>query len=312
MKHLDLCCGIGGFATALAPECTPVFACDIDSACREVYEANFGLKPEGDIFDVVVSAIPDADIMTCGAPCQPYSTAGLRRGSKDSRCRVFTKILDIVEAKQPAIVLLENVVNLKKIEDGSIFTGIKEAFEGMGYHVQHHILNTRDFGLAQNRNRLYIVATKTAKDLNIEPNDKLVNLKDVVDLTNRNYLDNDKFTLFNSYQVKTSTSGLRFCGYNNTTQIRKGIKKDKLIHSRSHQVTSRAYHIYGVSPTLTTSGNIIIYDGCGFRYLTIEELYTIQGFPLTFKRSGNITKSKHQIGNSVSPPVVRAIFLALL
>ena len=312
MKVIDLCCGIGGFATALAPECTPVFACDIDPICRDVYEANFGLKPAGDIFDVVVSDIPDADILTCGAPCQPYSTAGLRRGSKDSRCRVFTKIMDIVEAKQPAIVLLENVVNLKKIEDGSIFTGIKEAFEGMGYHVQHHVLNTRDFGLAQNRSRLYIVATKTAKDLKIEPTAKQVNLKDVVDLSLRDYLDNDKFTLFNSYQVKTSTSGLRFCGYNNTTQIRRGIKKDKLMHSRSHQVTSRAYHVGGAAPTLTTSGNVIIYDGRGFRYLTIEELYTIQGFPPTFKRCGNITQSKHQIGNSVSPKVVRAIALSLL
>ena len=137
-------------------------------------------------------------------------------------------------------------------------------------------------------------------------------LEDAVDLTNRSYLDNDKFTLFNIYQVKTSTSGLRFCGYNNTTQIRRGIKKDKLMHSRSHQVTSRAYHVGGAAPTLTTSGNVIIYDGRGFRYLTIEELYTIQGFPPTFKRCGNITQSKHQIGNSVSPKVVRAIALSLL
>ena len=113
LTFIDLFCGIGGFHQALTKigfNC--VFACDIDENCRKTYQANYGLKPEGDITKINVDTIPKFDILCAGFPCQPFSKAGFQKGFDDNRGNLFFTICDIVKFHKPKYIILENVRNL--------------------------------------------------------------------------------------------------------------------------------------------------------------------------------------------------------
>ena len=312
MKHVDLCCGIGGFSFGLS-DCTTILACDIDKHCRDTYEANFGIKPVGDIFDLDPKDISDCDIITAGFPCQPFSIAGLKKGAQDERFNVYTKIIDIIRAKKPKVVILENVANLKNINKGEVFKGIQRDFKELGYNFSAKVLNASDYGLPQNRARLIMVAmldhTFNFDDVVKKPN---VTLNDFIDLSNNTYR-NDDFKLLNSYQVKTTPARLRFCGYKLGTNFRKNIPPNQLNLSRSHQTTSRVYHTEGVSPTLITRSATrnYIYDGRGIRAMTLAECYAISGFPSTFKIHASKTAAGTQLGNAVPPALISAVYDAI-
>ena len=107
---IDLFAGIGGFRLGFEEagyKC--VYSCEIDSACQEVYFNNFGEKPQGDITNININEIPDFDVLTAGFPCQPFSICGKRQGFEDTRGTFFFHICEIIEAKQPSVILLENV-----------------------------------------------------------------------------------------------------------------------------------------------------------------------------------------------------------
>ena len=304
MKHVDLCCGIGGFHLGLN-DCTTVLACDIDRHCRATYEANFGIKPAGDIFDLDPKDISDCDIITAGFPCQPFSIAGLKKGAQDERFNVYSKILEIIKYKKPKVVILENVGNLRNISKG-----IQRDFQELGYNFSARVLNASDYGLPQNRARLIMVAmlehTFNFDDVVKQPK---VILHDFIDLSNNTYR-NDDFKLLNSYQVNTTRAGLRFCGYKLGTSLRKNIPKNQTHLSRSHQTTSRVYHTAGVSPTLITRSvtRNYIYDGKGIRAMTLPETYKISGFPPDFKIHESKTHAGTQLGNAVPPSIISAVY----
>jgi len=120
ITFIDLCCGIGGFHYGLSPF-TCVLSCDINKECRISYNKNYNIEPYADIFDINCKNIPEHNILCAGFPCQPYSTAGLKKGLSDERSKVFDKILDIIKNKKPHIILLENVKNLLTINNDKYF-----------------------------------------------------------------------------------------------------------------------------------------------------------------------------------------------
>ncbi len=186
MKFVDLFAGLGGFHIALknmGHEC--VFASEIDNELQEIYYKNFGIKPHGDIRKIDINSIPDHDILCAGFPCQPFSKAGLQKGFE---CPIygdlFKYILDIIKIKKPKLVLLENVPNLIKHNEGKTWEIIYNNLKNEGYHVEYKILSPHYFGVPQIRERVYILSTINKLDFfkwpEIELNPKL-SLKSIID-----------------------------------------------------------------------------------------------------------------------------------
>lgn len=314
IKFIDLFCGIGGFHKGLH-DYSCVFACDINKDCRDTYNKNYGIKPEGDIYDINIDLIPDHNILTAGFPCQPFSSAGKQKGLNDERSKVYNKLLEIITKKTPQIIILENVKNLLLIEKGEIFTKIKEDLSNLNYNISFSILNVSNFGLPQNRERLFIIGiNRTYQDkyfsfnyLNEIKNKKT--LREIIDLSNNNYLQNDKYMLIDKTQIIKQKSGLMFCGYIIGNIRKKGALPNTEHLSRVHKQPNRIYHINGVNPTLSsseTSGRYYIYDNKGVRSLSLDECYKIMGFD-NFKMNNSKTNCYNQIGNSVCPVIIKEI-----
>ena len=160
-SFIDLFAGIGGFRKGFEDagfKC--VFTSEINPQCQQVYTANFGDKPFGDITKINPTEIPDFDILLGGFPCQPFSISGKKMGFEDTRGTLFFDICQIIDIKQPKVVVLENVKHLIHHDKGQTFTVILKALMDLGYNVTHKILNAKDFGLPQNRERIFIIAAK--------------------------------------------------------------------------------------------------------------------------------------------------------
>lgn len=170
---IDLFAGIGGFHIAMhnsGGKC--VFASEWDKFARIAYEANFlKYSPEmfkdgkfaGDINEVDLDSIPDFDVLCAGFPCQPFSNAGLRKGFEDTRGTLFFRIAEIVNAKKkkknpPRVLLLENVKGLRGHDKGKTLDTILYSLDKLGYKTKVEVLNAKNFGVPQNRERLFIVA----------------------------------------------------------------------------------------------------------------------------------------------------------
>ena len=163
-KFIDLFCGIGGFHQAmvsLGGKC--VFACDIDADCRKTYEANYGIKPLGDIREIKAADIPSHDVLCAGFPCQAFSKAGNRLGFEDStKGTLFFDICRILEYHKPKYVLLENVRNLASHDNGNTWRIIYDNLVLLGYNLlpQPVIFSPHYVGVPQHRERVYIMCVR--------------------------------------------------------------------------------------------------------------------------------------------------------
>jgi len=296
----DLFAGVGGIRLAFERAgFRTIFANDIDAKAKITYDLNFD-SPKmtlGDIWKIKIEEIPDFDVLTAGFPCQPFSVAGYRKGFKDKKNgNLFFRIIEIIDTKKPPIVFLENVKNLQSHDHGRTFKIIKELLEERGYKLKYKVLNALDYGLPQNRERIYIVGFKDEKMYNEfdfpKPIKKRSNFREFLEKdVDKKYYYNDKPLYANLKQYNFS--------FDTAYQWRR-------VYLRENKK--------GVVPTLTAnmgSGghNVpIIRDEKGIRKLTPRECFRFQGFPDSFKLP-NISDSYlyHQAGNSVPIPVVELI-----
>ena len=156
--YVDLFAGVGGFhqaADLLGGKC--LFACEIDSEAKKAYEANYHLRPHGDITKIDAHDIPDHDVLLAGFPCQPFSIIGNRRGFDDIRGTLFFEIARILAVKKPPVFILENVKQLSRHDRGRTLQTILSKLRNLGYTVEWSVLNALDFGLPQKRERTIIV-----------------------------------------------------------------------------------------------------------------------------------------------------------
>jgi len=162
MKFIDLFSGLGGFHLAMARlghRC--VFACEVEEHLRDVYAKNFGLEPAGDIRYVRLDQVPPHDILCAGFPCQPFSKAGEQLGLGCPRWGdLFKYVLRILRHHQPRYLLLENVPNLARHDDGETWRQMKQCLERAGYHLDEQRLSPHQFGIPQVRERIYIVGCR--------------------------------------------------------------------------------------------------------------------------------------------------------
>ena len=160
-KFIDLFSGIGGFHTAfkeIGGEC--VFASEIDKFAKQAYTTLHGLEPHGDITKIDAEDIPDHDVIAAGFPCQSFSVAGKRGGFEDARGTLFFEVARIASEKQPKVLLLENVKGLVGHDKGKTLDTIVKTLNEIGYRVDFEVLNSKYFGVPQNRERIFIVAIR--------------------------------------------------------------------------------------------------------------------------------------------------------
>jgi DNA (cytosine-5)-methyltransferase 1 len=166
MRFIDLFAGLGGFHLALRQlghQC--VFASEIDPVLRELYEENFGIKPEGDIREVDITKIPRHDILCAGFPCQPFSKAGRQDGLNDPKLgELYKEILKVIKHHHPKFLILENVPNFEMHDDKQTWKHIKGLLEQQEYTVLIKKLSPHWFGIPQIRERVYIVGSTESLD----------------------------------------------------------------------------------------------------------------------------------------------------
>jgi DNA (cytosine-5)-methyltransferase 1 len=183
VKFIDLLAGIGGLRIPfekMGGEC--VFSCEIDQICQKTYQANFGETPFSDIRLLDISKIPKFDLLLAGFPCQAFSIAGHKKGFTDERGNLFFEIISILEHHKPKVFLLENVKGLTHKNNRENLEIMLEKLEECGYQVSYQVLSAKDFGLPQNRERIYIVGNKIGEKFIFPiPNKKEVKLGDILE-----------------------------------------------------------------------------------------------------------------------------------
>lgn len=292
-KFIDLFAGIGGIRIPfeeLGGEC--VFTSEWDKFAQQTYSANFGEIPEGDITKIPVEAIPRHDILLAGFPCQPFSMAGKKKGFSDTRGTLFFNIEKIIEFHKPSVVFLENVKNLRGHDKGRTFEVIKGHLEALGYKVFDKVLNAKEFGVPQNRERIYMICFKD-NSVNFRfPIPPKIKVK-VGDILETNI--NKKYSI--------------------SDRLWDGHKKRKKEHQRKGN--GFGYSLFDENSPYTSTITARYYkdgaeilikqEGKNPRKVTPREAARLQGFPDSFVIPVSDTQAYRQFGNSVAVPVIRAI-----
>ncbi len=166
MRFIDLFAGLGGFHLALKSlghKC--VFASEIDETLRTTYCNNFGMRPSGDIRDVEVESIPRHDILCAGFPCQPFSKARDYSEPEDAELsELYLQILRVIQHHHPKFLILENVPNFEKHEEGQTWEKVQDLLRREGYSVRLAKLSPHEFDIPQIRQRIYIVGSLSSLD----------------------------------------------------------------------------------------------------------------------------------------------------
>jgi DNA (cytosine-5)-methyltransferase 1 len=161
MKYFSMFSGIGGFELAIKktiPHAECIGHSEIDKHAINTYEKHFpNHRNYGDATSIRPEELPDFDMLCAGFPCQAFSIAGKRKGFKDSRGNLFFEIVRILECKKPAVIVLENVKGLLSHKRGHTFRIIIQTLDGLGYHLEWLVLNSKNFKTSQNRERIFIV-----------------------------------------------------------------------------------------------------------------------------------------------------------
>ena len=307
-KFIDLFCGLGGFRIALEKQnCNCVFSSDIDKAVAQVYENNFGDYPSGDITKINSKDIPDFDILCGGFPCQSFSIAGKRLGFEDSRGTMFFEVARILKEKKPKAFILENVKGITNHDGGKTLKTILDILDDLDYTYVNKVINAKDVGIPQNRERWYCVGIR--KDLNIKLNPDIIfpteqtsffSYDDIIDVNN----------IYKEYKISN------ICENNIQKHIDK-VKEKKSKYTLAYEIRpSRCqFKTAGVSPCLTakmgTGGNNVPVVVELNRKLTEKECLKLMGYPENYK-IGNGSQAYKQIGNSVVVPVLEQISKSLV
>lgn len=299
-KFIDLFAGIGGIRIPfqeLGGKC--VFSSEWDKFAQKTYRVNFGEMPQGDITQIESDSIPDFDVLLGGFPCQPFSSAGLKKGFDDTRGTLFFEIERIMRDKRPKVFLLENVKQLRSHDRGRTLKVILEHIESLDYYVKYEILRAGDFGVPQNRERTYIVGFdkhyyNLPENYDFQfpvPTFEKTRLGNILedDVDDRYTLTD---TIWNGFQRRKQNNINRGAGFGYC-----------LFDEDSPYVSTLVARYY------KDGQEILINQGedKNPRKLTPRECARLQGFPDSFIIPVSNMQAYKQFGNSVAVPVVRAV-----
>lgn len=296
---IDLFAGIGGIRIPfqeLGGKC--VFSSEWDNFAQKTYRVNFGELPAGDITKIKTADIPNFDILLAGFPCQPFSQAGLKKGFSDTRGTLFFEIERILKDKRPKAFLLENVKQLQGHDKGNTLKVILEHLYKLNYAVDYKVLRAADFGVPQNRERLYIVGF----DRNIFQLPEQFSFNYPKPTYQKTKLGN---ILENNVDEKYTISDKLYQGHLRRKQehLNKGNGFGFSLFNENSPYTNT------ISARYYKDGSEILIEQIGKnpRKLTPRECARLQGFPECFIIPVSDTQAYKQFGNSVAVPVIRAI-----
>ena len=291
-RFIDLFAGIGGIRLgfeSVGGHC--VFSSEFDEDACKTYEANFGEHPSGDITKIDAKDIPDFDILLGGFPCQAFSIIGKQEGFDNETCgTLFFEIERILKEKMPKAFMLENVRNLTAHDKGKTFKVIRTHLEALGYNVYAKVLNALDYGVPQKRERIIIVGFKDNIFFSFPepiPLSQRIPLKDILEK------DVDE-----KYYVKDRIRESRLMRLKDPNYPKPYI-------SHENMAGSITPHPYSSCLRAGASANYILIND--ERRPTEREMLRLQGFPESFKIVVPYSKIKHQTGNSVAVPVIKAV-----
>lgn len=295
---IDLFAGIGGirlgFEKAASNGIQCVFTSEWDKYSVETYKANFGTEHvHGDITQIATKDIPSHDILLAGFPCQPFSQAGLKKGFSDTRGTLFFDIERIIEDKKPKAFLLENVKQLRGHDKGRTLEIILEHLKAIGYsNIQYKVLRARDFGLPQNRERIYIIGFLDPT-INFDfpmPTYEPTTVGGILEPTvDEKYTISDR--LWAGHQRRKRENKIKGKGFGYGM-----VNKD----SEYTNTLSARYYKDG-------SEILLEQKGLNPRKITPREAARLQGFPDDFKIPVSNTQAYRQFGNSVPVRVIEKI-----
>ena len=289
---IDLFAGIGGVRLGfehVGGKC--VFSSEFDEDACKTYEANFGEHPAGDITKIDAKDIPDFDILLGGFPCQAFSIIGKKEGFANETCgTLFFDIERILKEKRPSAFMLENVRNLTAHDGGNTFRVIREHLEALGYTVYAKVLNALDYGVPQKRERIIIVGFREFTMFSYPDPVPVSKRKTLADILEK---DVDK-----KYYVKESIRDSRRARLKDPDYPKPYI-------SHENMAGSITPHPYSAALRAGASANYILIND--ERRPTEREMLRIQGFPDDFRIVVPYGKIRHQCGNSVAVPVIKAV-----
>lgn len=320
MRSIDLFAGIGGirlgFEQAFESELETVFVSEWDVHAQKTYKDNFTTPQNiaGDITLINEREIPEFDICLAGFPCQAFSLAGMRKGFNDdykgmARGTLFFDVVRICSHHQPKVIFCENVKGLISHDKGNTFKVIKESLKQIGYTVFSEILNSKDFGVPQNRERIYIVAFRNDIAPSTfsfpKPTDSTKTIKDILEenpVSSKYYLSDCYLNTLIKHKERHAEKGHGF-GYEirDLDGIAGAIVCGGMGRERNLIIDKRQTNLI---PTTHIKGPI---NTKGIRKMTPREWARLQGFPDFYKLESADVHLYKQLGNSVSVPVIKAI-----
>ena len=312
-KFIDLFAGIGGFRIAmqnLGGKC--VFTSEWDEQAKKTYEANFGEVPFGDITkEETKKFIPDGfDVLCAGFPCQAFSIAGRRGGFEDTRGTLFFDVAEIIRRKNPKAIYLENVKGLFNHDKGKTLKTILNVLRNdLGYFVPDpKILNAKDFGVPQNRERIFIVGFRD--DLGIDsfeypkPTNQNATFEDVKEenvVSVKYYLSDTYLNTLIKHKQRHESKGNGF-GYE---IIPDDSTANAVVCGGMGRERNLVYddRLEDFTPVTHIKGEV---NRQGIRKMTPREWARLQGFPDNFVIPVADASAYKQFGNSVAVPAIQA------
>jgi len=291
-KMVDLFAGIGGIRLGFEDYGVEgVFSSEWDRYSQKTYQANFDEIPYGDITKINPEEIPYFDILLAGFPCQPFSQAGLKKGFADTRGTLFFDVARIINYHRPKVVFLENVKRFRTHDGGNTFAVVKKTLRDMGYEVHAEVLNAKNFGVPQNRERIYIIGFLGKTNFKFPEGvfEKKI-LGDILDKkVDSKYTISDKLWAGHQRRKKEHKekgNGFGYCMFDEKSEYTSTI--------------SARYYKDG-------SEILIKQKGKNPRKLSPREAARLQGFPEDFVIPVSDTQAYKQFGNSVAVPVIKEL-----
>jgi DNA (cytosine-5)-methyltransferase 1 len=293
MKYFSMFSGIGGFELGILrafektrPDALPTLRCvgfsEIDKHATQIYQGHFHDHTNyGDATTIIAKDLPDFDLLVGGFPCQAFSIAGKRKGFADTRGTLFFDIVCILKAKRPRNFILENVRGLLSHDDGKTFRTIIATLADLGYCVEWQVLNSKDFGVPQHRERVYLVG-----HLGAVPRIPVFPVP--------------------AAHEPAQTNGLR--------NRCRGIAIPVITPDRPNKKQNGRRFKENGDPSFALTGQDRhgVFDGISIRRLTPLECERLQGFPDGWTAGVSDTQRYKCCGNAVTVPVVQAVMERLL
>lgn len=346
LNIVSLFSGIGGFEVGMNTsnfKGNVVFSSEIDKFAQTSYTSNFPFNNlNGDITKVDEKVVPDHDLLMGGFPCQAFSIAGTRNGFDDIRGTLFFDVARILKQKKPKYVLLENVKNLVSHDKSKTIKVILKTLNDLGYTVDFTVLNSKEAGLPQNRERTYIIGILNGPSEKFEKDCRSKKIQELKIVLNEEYFYG--FNFFNQlkfdeeqkyiqdilekdvkekYYIGSEELGKYCLNFSEEIKSKEVAAKIMKIFDIPKEILNdnerqrRVYSDKGLAPTIlarSDSAKVVVYDNNKFRVrkLTPIENLRVQGYDEVFiekLKESNVSDTQlyKQSGNAVSPPVIKGI-----